>query len=95
MTDPPTWIKPATGPRYWGSNPSPELDRLITLFHHALFREDETYGPEFRFTSSPRHLFADDDLLLATAADQMAFTVLDHADEILALAATIREQAAT
>lgn len=87
------WIRPAVEPRYWGSNPSPELDRLVALFHRALFREDETYGPEFRSASSPRALFADDDLLLATAADQMAFAVLDHADEIAALVAAIREQA--
>jgi hypothetical protein len=90
------WVKPNDAePRYWGSNPSPELDRLIALFHRALFREDETYGPEFRFTSSPRRLFTADDLLLATAADQMAFAVLDHADEIAVLLAAIREQAAT
>lgn len=95
MTDPHTsWFRPADDPQYWGTNPGPELGQLISIFHNALFREDETYGPEFRWSTSIR-LFTDDDPLLGMAADQVAFAVLDHAEEIAALVATIRKQADT
>lgn len=93
MTDPHTsWFRPADDPQYWGTRPGVELDTLIGIFHDVLFREDDEQGPVFRWSSDHR-LYADDDVLLRLAADQVAFAVLDHFAEIAALVATIREQA--
>lgn len=88
------FVKPAEPrPQWWGTNPSPELDRLISIFHAALFDEDDDErGPWFRFSLEHR-LYTDDDSYLGCTPDQMAFAVLDHADEIAALVAAIREQA--
>jgi len=87
------WIKPADPqPEWWGTNPSPELDRLISIFHEALFSTHPTTGaPTFRYLE--RTVTTDDDVYLSCTPDQMAFAVLDHADEITALIAAIREQA--
>lgn len=88
------FVKPAEPePQWWGTNPSPELDRLIAIFREALFaNHPETGTPTFRW-SEKYYLDTDNDAYIGCAPDQLAFAVLDHADEITALVAAIREQA--
>lgn len=69
--------------RMWGLHPSPELDRLLSIIHNALFYEDEKSGPVFRWADT--RLCLDDDQLLGCAADQVAFALLDRRVEVLAL----------
>jgi hypothetical protein len=78
----------APDPKWWGTNPSPELDRLISIIHNVLFFETEEHGPVSRWHEPG--LYQDDDQLLGCAADQVAFALLDRRVEVLALLQAIR-----
>jgi hypothetical protein len=78
-----------TDQHWWGMNPNrDDLDQLIGIVHDALFAEDDTDGPVFRWVQ--QHLPQDDDPYLGCAADQVAFVLLDRADEVIDLIAKVR-----